>query len=311
MSRACATAPPPPSCRRWPRESQADKHTIAEFQRRTGFDPAQADLQHHARLSRKRRARAASSASILRGEITSTRRALVAYARDELQKNGDDLVATKRGRFTLWSSRRDPAVVGFFIDEQTFVLGAGSWGAAHGRAGGHRTTRATAPPPTWIWSTWSNAPPARTRSGAPRWSPRRRAARWPPTHGFAEAASDLHAVPPASTSARGSRRCSIADVATADGARALASKVTESLRDAKRNPQVLMLGLGPYLDGRRARSPIAPSSCTSRWATRPSTTWSVASWPWSSWRQAIDSRLRRALRLTAPSWLPQPSRCTA
>ena len=41
----------------------------------------------------------------------------------------------------------------------------------------------------------------------------------------------------------------IADVATADAARALATKVTESLRDAKRNPQVLMLGLGPYLGG--------------------------------------------------------------
>ena len=45
-----------------------------------------------------------------------------------------------------------------------------------------------------------------------------------------------------------------ADVATAEGAKSLASKVTESLRDAKRNPQVLMLGLGPYLDGLSARS---------------------------------------------------------
>ena len=46
----------------------------------------------------------------------------------------------------------------------------------------------------------------------------------------------------------------IADVATADAARSLATKVTESLRDAKRNPQVLMLGLGPYLGGVSARA---------------------------------------------------------
>ena len=54
---------------------------------------------------------------------------LVAYARDQLQKSGDDLVATPHGRFTLWSSKRDPDVVGFFIDRQTFALGAGGWGA--------------------------------------------------------------------------------------------------------------------------------------------------------------------------------------
>ena len=29
----------------------------------------------------------------------------------------------------LWSSKRDPALAGFFIDEHTFALGAGGWGA--------------------------------------------------------------------------------------------------------------------------------------------------------------------------------------
>ena len=32
------------------------------------------------------------------------------------------------------------------------------------------------------------------------------------------------------------------------------TKATEALRDAKRNAQVLMLGLGPYLDGVTARA---------------------------------------------------------
>jgi len=38
------------------------------------------------------------------------------------------------------------------------------------------------------------------------------------------------------------------------GARSLATKVAQSLRDAKRNPQVLMLVLGPYLGGVSARA---------------------------------------------------------
>jgi hypothetical protein len=38
-------------------------------------------------------------------------------------------------------------------------------------------------------------------------------------------------------------------MATATEAKSLAFKVSEALRDAKRNPQVLMLGIGPYLDG--------------------------------------------------------------
>ena len=45
-----------------------------------------------------------------------------------------------------------------------------------------------------------------------------------------------------------------ADVATPADAQGLAAKVQQTLRDAKRNAQVLMLGLGPYLDGVTARA---------------------------------------------------------
>jgi hypothetical protein len=37
---------------------------------------------------------------------------LIAYARDELQKKGDDLIRDKRGRLTLWSSSAIPASSG-------------------------------------------------------------------------------------------------------------------------------------------------------------------------------------------------------
>ncbi|HET6279839.1 MAG TPA: hypothetical protein VFH73_02700, partial [Polyangia bacterium] len=41
----------------------------------------------------------------------------------------------------------------------------------------------------------------------------------------------------------------VADLATSEDATTLAGQVTQSLRDAKKNPEILMLGLGPYLDG--------------------------------------------------------------
>jgi hypothetical protein len=71
--------------------------------------------------------------------------------------------------------------------------------------------------------------------------------------GFAEAAT-INTLSAAIDFGKGAEATLIADVATPDAARALATKVTEALRDAKRNPQVLMLGLGPYLGGVSARA---------------------------------------------------------
>ena len=45
------------------------------------------------------------------------------------------------------------------------------------------------------------------------------------------------------------RQLNSVTVAFPEEARALADRVTSSIRDAKKNPQVLLLGLGPYLDG--------------------------------------------------------------
>jgi hypothetical protein len=53
---------------------------------------------------------------------------------------------------------------------------------------------------------------------------------------------------------RGLDAVMIADLGTAAQAASLATAATATLRDAKRNPQVLMLGLGPYLDGVSARA---------------------------------------------------------
>ena len=231
-------------------ESQADKDTLASFQRRTGLDPVKQISSLTIAFPEEARA-GGEFGVVLRGDLFDETK-LVAYARDELQKSGDDLVATKRGRFTLWSSRRDPAVSGFFIDKQTFVLGGGSWGqrmaelADTARPGDsaatnldlvHLVERAAASHAIW----GAALVPEETR----------RTLAADPQLGEAASISTLYG---GIDLGKGLEAELKADVATAAGAKSLASKVTESLRDAKRNPQVLMLGLGPYLDGLSAKS---------------------------------------------------------
>ena len=231
-------------------ESQADKDTLASFQRRTGLDPVKQISSLTIAFPEEARA-GGEFGVVLRGDLFDETK-LVAYARDELQKSGDDLVATKRGRFTLWSSRRDPAVSGFFIDKQTFVLGGGSWGqrmadlADTARPGDsaatnldlvHLVERAAASHAIW----GAALVPEETR----------RTLAADPQLGEAASISTLYG---GIDLGKGLEAELKADVATAAGAKSLASKVTESLRDAKRNPQVLMLGLGPYLDGLSAGS---------------------------------------------------------
>jgi hypothetical protein len=177
---------------------------------------------------------------------------LVAYLRDQLQKNGDDLVATPHGRFTLWSSRHDPDLVGFFIDPQSFALGAGGWGprmadlAETARPGDSAATnidlvrlveRAAGTHALWA----AAIVPEGTRQTLAADSQ------------FADAAAIL-TLSVGVDLGKGLAADLLADVATAAQATSLAANVTQSLRDAKRNAQVLMLGLGPYLDGVSARA---------------------------------------------------------
>ena len=231
-------------------DAQADKETLAEFQRRTGFDPVKQLSSLTIAFPDDARASGDFGLVLRADHFDETR--LVAFARDSLQKNGDDLIATKRGRLTLWSSKRDPAVVGFFIDDRTFALGAGTWGtrmadlveqtnAADSAATNLELVRLVerAAGTHAIWG--AAIVPAETRKTL---------AAQP---GLADAAT-INTLSAAIDFGKGAEAVLIADTATADAARALATKVTESLRDAKRNPQVLMLGLGPYLGGVSARA---------------------------------------------------------
>jgi hypothetical protein len=231
-------------------DSQTDKNTLAEFQRRTGFDPIKQIASLTVAFPEDSRA-SGDFGLVLRADRFDEAR-LVAYARDELQKKGDDLVATKHGRLTVWSAGRDPSVVGFFIDDRTFALGAGGWGARMADLADKTNPGDSAATNLELVHLVERAAGTHAIWGAAIVPDEtRRSLSAQPGLGEAGTIKTLSA---AIDFAKGLEATLIADVATPDAARALATKATEALRDAKRNPQVLMLGLGPYLGGVSARA---------------------------------------------------------
>ncbi len=226
-------------------QNAGDQHEIEEFAKRTGFDPLRQLNSVTAAFPEEARAHG-ELGLVLRADHLDQAR-LVAYVRDQLQKSGDDLTATPHGRLTLWSSRRDPDLVGFFLDDQTLVLGAGGWGpkmadlAETARPGDSAATdldlvnlveRAAHDHDIWAAAIVPDAT-RKSLSADPK---------------FADAAN-VQTLSAGLNLGKGLEAVLHADLTTAAQARALADHVTASLGDAKKNPEVLMLGLGPYLDG--------------------------------------------------------------
>jgi len=227
------------------KQNAGDQREIEDFAKRTGFDPLRQLNSVTVAFPEEARAHG-ELGMVLRADHLDEAR-LVAYVRDQLQKSGDDLTATARGRLTLWSSRRDPDLVGFFLDSQTFVLGAGGWGpkmadlAQTARPEDSAATdldlvnlveRAAREHDIWAAAIVPDAT-RKSLSADPK---------------FADAAN-IQTLSAGLNLGKGLEAVLHADLASPAQARALADRVTASLRDAKKNPEVLMLGLGPYLDG--------------------------------------------------------------
>jgi hypothetical protein len=231
-------------------QSDGDERAIEELAARTGFNPL-TNLGSLTLAFPEDAREQGELGLVLRAEKLDEAR-LVAYVRDQLQKNGDDLVSQRHGRFTLWSSRRDPSIAGFFIDDQTFALGAGGWGprmadlAEAARPGDsaatnvdlvHLVERTAAAHAVWAAALVPE-------------SLRRKLAADPQ----AAAAAGVMTLSGGLDIGKGLEAVMLADLATPAEAQALVGRATAALRDAKRNAQVLMLGLGPYLDGVSAKA---------------------------------------------------------
>ncbi|MBC8131559.1 MAG: hypothetical protein H7X95_01155, partial [Deltaproteobacteria bacterium] len=103
----------------------ADQALIAEIARRTGFDPLRQIDALIVAFPEEARNGGAMGLVLRRGRAREAR--LVAYARDQVAKQGDDLFSFRRDGRTLWATRKQPTVAGFFADDRTFVFGAGGW----------------------------------------------------------------------------------------------------------------------------------------------------------------------------------------
>jgi hypothetical protein len=231
------------------KQDPAGDRDLEELARRTGFDPVRQIESVLVGFPDDARVRG-ELALVLRAEHLDEAR-LVAYVRDQLQKKGDDLVSTPRGHFRLWSTRGKPDVAGFFIDERTFVLGAGGWAprladlAETAHPGDSAATNidltrlASRADEHALWA--AAIIPAETRRALDA-DPQTRAA-----------ASLVNLVVGIDLG-KGLSALVEGDVGTAADAQALVAKLQDTLRDAKRSAQVLMLGMGPYLDGVTARA---------------------------------------------------------
>ena len=228
----------------------------------------------------------------MRGEHFDEAR-LVAYARDQLQKNGDDLVATTHGRFTLWASRSDPTVVGFLIDPQTFVLGAGGWGPKMADLAESARPVDSAATDVDLVNLVERAAGSHALWAAAIVPESTRKSLASDPH-FSDAAAIL-TLSAGVDLGKGLEAQLLADLATAAEAKSLALKVTESLRDAKRNPEVLMLGLGPYLDGVTATA-VDHAFDAARHAQRAGVRRSPRPPRAACWRSCTAARRSRAWR---------------
>lgn len=231
----------------------ADKAQLDELTRRTGFDPLQ-QIDGLVVAFPEEARDGGGMGLVLRGHGFDETK-LVAYVRDQVAKQGDDLFSFRRAGRTLWATRKQPTMAAFFADDRTLVLGAGGWaekmaergqvtGTSPGPSGAesnpelvHLVERAGVNNPVWAVA----IVPAATRAAL--------------------------AADPNLASGAGVNRLALgvglgtglqaklaADLATREQAQAMATQVTDAVRAAKQSPQVLLMGVGPYLDGVTARA---------------------------------------------------------
>jgi hypothetical protein len=232
-------------------EAPEDRKIIDDFIARTGLDPFRQIHRVVAAFPEDARAGGAFGI-IIEGEGFDEKR-LLTYVRDQAKLKAGELRQIAQGRHTLWTSSAPGSPAGFFLDAHRFVLGAGGWAEAMAR----------------LAEGGPNAPPSAEASGT--------LARLVERVGLRRSIW-LAAVVPAATRARlmASPRYGVeasvmrlgaaldlgprlegdlvAELSNADDARALVAKVEAFARDARSNPQVLLLGAGPYLDAITAKA---------------------------------------------------------
>lgn len=229
--------------------SSDDLKILEGVKARTGFDPL-VDV-HRLVFAFPEDARANGEFALLAFGDHLDERRLVSYARDEAKARGFDLRQQEHAGQRLWvGSDEQTKRAGFFLNDHTFVLGGGGWAQqmaasvaqppealpTHAELS-HLCARIGTGHAAWAVAVVPNA--TRTRlAGLPRFA----------------AASNIARVAVTLDLKDGLAASLRAELSTKEDAQALAAEVNNYIREAKQSPKLLLMGIGPWLEGVAARA---------------------------------------------------------
>jgi len=229
----------------------ADQQKIEELARRTGFDPLKQVDSLTVAFPEEARAQGGMGVILRARGLDESR--LIAYVRDQVAGQGDDVFSIRRAGRTLWATKREPTTAGFFVGDSVLVIGTGGWAEKMAEL----STKDAAPAPNAVVASASTngplvhlverADPARAVWGAAIVPAATRAAL--AADPKVPAAASINRMALGIEAAAGIDARLIADLATKAEAEEMERQVGAALLAAKRSPQVMLLGLAPYLDG--------------------------------------------------------------
>ena len=226
-------------------EDTEDRRLIQEFTARTGLDPFRQIHRLVAAFPEEARKSQAFGVTI-EGEGFDEKR-LLTYARDQARLRGTELKPRAHGPHTLWETGGPGRVAGFFAGKGRFVLAGGGWAETMSQLA---------------------AEPSRAGAGAEsnttllRLVERLGTARsiWMAALVPEQTRAQLRADPRFGTQASvmrfglgldlgpGLKGELDAELSNGDDARALVDRFQTFLRAARKSPEALLVGAGPYLD---------------------------------------------------------------
>ena len=218
---------------------------------RTGFDPL-TDI-HRLVFAFPDDARTKGEFGLVAYGKNMDERRLVSYARDEASSRGLRISQHEHSGRRLWAgSDKRTARAGFFLNAETFALGGGGWAeemVALVNATGSGAPAAELSQLCRRIGTGHAAWAAAVVSGATR-------TRLAADSRYAAAAAVAHVAVTVDLH-DGFAASAFADLSTKEAAIALAAELDNYVRQAKQSPKLLLMGLGPWLNGiaTRVRGP--------------------------------------------------------
>ena len=224
--------------------SSDDLTILAAVKARTGFDPL-VDV-HRLVLAFPEDARANGEFALVAYGDHFDERRLVAYARDEAKARGFDIHQEEHAGRRLWvGSDARTKRAGFFLDEHTFILGGGGWAPQIAKLAGqpraalpshaelsHLGKRVGTNHAAWAVAVVPSATRARL-AAMPRFA----------------ATANISRVAVTLDLKQGILATARAELSTKESAQALAAQLNDYLREAKQSPKLLLMGIGPWLEG--------------------------------------------------------------